>query len=169
MLTASFLDQNYLGRHISSICPNGFDSDNKNHCAHFVSHVLNLSFGVTCRNLVAGANRNGAGGNVRVQEIFAQCPVVQEIVECTPDMKGLIFVSAPSNFQTTDNGTTIRNVPNKHIGILLGGIVWHYSNGQRQVVKMPMSEFLFHYPNQQNTLWFGTMPASAVAGVCVAP
>ncbi len=30
-------------------------------------------------------------------------------------------------------------------------------------VKQPMSEFLNHYPGQDNALWFGSLPAGARA------
>jgi hypothetical protein len=59
-----------VGHHIRDICNNGFTSDADNHCAHFVSHVLKLSFGYTCRTATGGPN---PGGCLRVQEVFAQC------------------------------------------------------------------------------------------------
>jgi hypothetical protein len=45
-LTASNLAW-YEGKHISDICLTGFHR-NANHCAHFVSHALELAFGYTC-------------------------------------------------------------------------------------------------------------------------
>ena len=44
MLTLATLNV-YLGLHIGDICPVGFDNDGDNHCAHFVSHVLDWALG----------------------------------------------------------------------------------------------------------------------------
>ena len=55
----------FLGKPIDDICGNGFDDHGDNHCAHFVSHVLRLAFGMTCKQLTVGTQ---AAANVRVQE-----------------------------------------------------------------------------------------------------
>jgi hypothetical protein len=155
MINASLLDT-YLGKHISAICNNGFASDSANHCAHFVSHVLSLSFGYCC-------GRNGA--NLRVHEIFSRCGSVEELRECRADYGSrLLFVTAERN--VTIAAQTMVNVPKKHIGIVYGGLVWHYSNSRREVVKQVADTFIYHYKNQQNGLWLGTFPASAVARAC---
>jgi hypothetical protein len=93
--------------------------------------------------------------------VFANCPSVQEIRECNPAISGLVFVSAANNFVTRGGRTTLNNVPKKHIGFLLGGFVWHYSNTRDRVVKQAMSEFLYHYPGQINALWLGSLPVGA--------
>lgn len=160
MLTEQLLDS-YVGVGIERICPNGFDDKADNHCAHFVSHALGLDFGMTCRTL--RPNSSGAGANVRVHEIFARCAQRQEILQCSGALSGLIFVSGAKNFVTRGGVTTLQNVPKKHIGILLNGYVWHYSNTQDKVVKQPMSTFLNHYPGQTNALWLGSLPSGAVA------
>jgi len=69
MVTVQTLDS-YLGKHIRDICGNGYVNDSDNHCAHFVSHVLNLKFGATCHML---GNGKGPAANVRVQEVFGRC------------------------------------------------------------------------------------------------
>lgn len=38
----------YLNKNIRDICPNHFDDNNLNHCAHFVSHMLGIGIGYTC-------------------------------------------------------------------------------------------------------------------------
>jgi len=159
MMSQPQLDS-WLGKSMTDICLNGYDNTSHNHCAHFVSHVLNLHFGYTCRAHVRGQH---PGANLRVQEIFARCPGTHEILQCTPDLAGLIFVSHKSNFVTRNGTTTLNNVPRKHIAIIHGGFVWHYSNTRNRVVKQPMSEFLNHYPGQDNALWFGSLPAGARA------
>ncbi|MEX2560243.1 MAG: hypothetical protein WD403_10035 [Pirellulales bacterium] len=160
MLTETLLN-GYLGKHISQICPNAFHADSENHCAHFVSHVLNLSFGMTCGHLVAGSQRKGPAGNVRVQELFAQCPNARELDVCPQYMEALIFVSAPRNFQTGGSRPVLANVQNKHIGLFLNGQIWHYSNSRRQVIQQILAQFIHHYPQQQNALWVGDLPITA--------
>jgi hypothetical protein len=139
-------------------------SDAENHCAHFVNHVLNLSFGATCRGQVGQAARHGPGANLRVHETFEECANRQELLVCPSSVQALIFVSAPRNFVTRRNGTTtINNVPRKHIGLFLDGVVWHYKNSQRQVIQQSLSDFIRHYPDQTNALWVGDLPSAAAA------
>jgi len=155
MLTLSQL-MGYEGSNISTICPHGYDSSRLNHCAHFVSHVLQLSFGKTCADMTG---RGGAGANIRVQEVFDRCRNAQIVLACPSAGEGLVFVSAPSNFRGSP--VTLRNVPKKHIGLLLDGTVWHYSNTRDRVVKQTVGEFLFHYPRQKNAIWFAEFPIGA--------
>jgi len=151
MLSTFTLDT-YLGKSISEICPFGYDRAADNHCAHFVGHALQLDFGLTCARM-----RGSSGGaNLRVHEVFAQCRDTREILECPTTGEGLIFVSDRTNFSGTP--TQIANVPRKHIGILLDGRVWHYSNTRQRVVLQTVGEFLYHYPRQNNSLWYGTFP-----------
>lgn len=159
MISAPQLDS-WLGKSMTDICLNGYSATTDNHCAHFVSHAVGLSFGYTCRHQTGKQN---AGGNLRVQEIFAQCSGVREIQECNPALAGLVFVSASSSFVTRGGTTTLTNVPRKHIGFLFGGLVWHYSNTRHQVVKQLMSQFLSHYPGQTNALWLGAFPPGSRA------
>jgi hypothetical protein len=161
MLTEALLNT-YLNRHISAVCPNGFADDDDNHCAHFVNHVLNLSFGVNCRGAVAPKARKGTGSNLRVQETFARCPNVRELLECPKSIEALIFVSAPHNFMKQRDGTmALNNVPKKHIGLFLDGVVWHYSNSQRKVITQTLDLFIHHYPRQENALWVGDLPVDS--------
>lgn len=162
VLTESVLNS-YLGRSIAQICPHGYDGAQDNHCAHFVAHVLQLDFGMTCGRL----RRRPGGANVRVQELFAQCPSSREVVECPSTGQGLIFVSDRRNFSGTP--TQIENVRRKHVGVMSNGRVWHYSNTLRRVVVQTVGEFLSHYPRQDNALWYGALPAACRAasfGTC---
>lgn len=147
----------YERQTIRDICPNGFDDSSDNHCAHFVAHVLQLEFGMTCSRLTGKGVVGGA--NVRVHEIFEQCLNQKEVLECPTRGEGLIFVSARGNFRGTP--VHLRNVPKKHIGLVVDGIVWHYSNTRDLVVRQPVSEFLFHYPRQTNALWWADPPVMA--------
>jgi hypothetical protein len=65
-------------------------------------------------------------------------------------------VSAASSFRGTPR--KIANVPKKHVGLVMNGGVWHYSNGQSRVVTQTVGEFLFHYRKQENALWWGNFP-----------
>jgi hypothetical protein len=161
MLTTLLLDS-YLGRHISAICPNGYTADSNNHCAHFVNHVLHLSFGYTCKKHI--------GANLRVHETFARCPNTRELNECPTSIEALIFISSPHNFVRRPDATVeLINVPRKHIGLFLDGTVWHYSNSRKKVVKQNLAEFIRHYPSQVNALWVGDLPPGAGATIFTAP
>ena len=138
----------YLGKHINDICIFKFVADN--HCAHFVSHVLTLEFGVKCAS---------KGRNIRVQEIFAQCPQVGTFDDHDVKRPCLVFVTAAGNVHLKK--TLMDNVPKKHIGICLDGTIWHYSNSQQKVITQTPEEFTKHYPNQTNALFFGTLPVGA--------
>ncbi|MGE0482259.1 MAG: hypothetical protein AB7Q17_17515 [Phycisphaerae bacterium] len=159
----------FLGKTIADFCSNGYTDTTDNHCAHFVCHALNLSFGMTCGQLVSASQRKNTGANVRVHELFARCPRVEELRQCPTVGSALIFVSEQRNFRGTP--VELRNVPKKHVGILMNGRVWHYSNTQDKVVVQPASLFLFHYSGQQNALWIGELPPESMgAGLsCRAP
>lgn len=167
MLNKANLDS-LVGMTIADFCPHGYAAANVNHCAHFVSHVLNLSFGMTCNRLVAGRANQAGGANIRVQEVFDKCSNVRQLLQCPLVGEGLIFVSAPSNFVQAGNSMALRNVPKKHIGLFLGNSVWHYSNSRDRVVRQAVEEFINHYPKQANALWLGDIPAGARPFQCVA-
>lgn len=149
--------RDYEGKSMREICPYGFDATNKNHCAHFVGHALRLDFGMTCARLRGKPNATGAA-NVRVHEIFDRAPDAHEVLECPTTGTGLVFVSERRNFHGSP--TQMRNVPKKHIGIAIDGVLWHYSNPRNRVVRQPVGEFLYHYPRQTNALWWGALPAT---------
>lgn len=153
MITGDQLDQ-HLGDPISKICSNGYVDPNDNHCAHFVSHVLDYEFGTTCRVMAGGTD---TPANIRVQELFAHCHGVGNwadkpgaILQC------LVFVTNRYNVHLSTR--TMDNVPKKHVGIFLNGTIWHYSNSKSQVVKMAPEEFSHHYPGADIALFYGIMP-----------
>lgn len=113
----------YVGKNINEICKNGFDDPAVNHCAHFVSHVLGMSFAMTCKKLTGKPN---PGANVRVQEIFPQCPKVGKWSDADLSRTQLIFVTLASNVDLA--AKTMVNIPKKHVGIYRGGKVYHYGN-----------------------------------------
>jgi hypothetical protein len=152
--TVATLD-GYLGKNIKEICGNKFHDNSANHCAHFVSHVMNFSFGYTCK-----AHKGGdeTGANVRVHETFAQCPEVAEWDDANPKTSGLAFVTDKDNVNLAKK--TMSNVPKKHIGTLLDGCVWHYSNTRDKVVKVTVAEFKKHYAGKDIRVFWGKFPQS---------
>ena len=154
MISASTLNS-YLNKHMSMICPNGYDKDNINHCAHFVGHVLDITVGKTCLSIVHGT---GAEGSIRVNEIFnLYCPLVGEWKSKPSSLsRCLIFITSPTNVTLSPKHMT--DHPTKHIGIFVGGRVWHYSNGRHKVVSVPVNQMKKHYSGQTDDwLFYGTL------------
>lgn len=152
----------FMGKSMKEICPNGFDDEKSSHCAHFVSHALNIQVGFTCDGLTPKEMHHGDGASVRVHEIFAACPAKMEYTKQLKRRSGLMFISGKDNFPTVGRETTLKNVPKKHIGIFHQGTVWHYSNTRNKVITQTPEEFIHHYRGQTNALWLGTVPAGAI-------
>ena len=150
----------FVGKGMSEICPSSYADTSNNHCAHFVGHALNITVGLTCHGMTTKKKRKGERASLRVHEIFAACATVAEYDSATmAAYKGLMFVSGTSNFRTKNGRTELRNVPKKHIGVLLNGTVWHYSNSRNRVVTQTPTQFIKHYRGQKNALWYGSIPA----------
>ncbi len=115
--------QNFVGKNINSICGNGFHDASLNHCAHFVSHVCKLEFDLNCRGMSGG---NKPAGNIRVHEIFPQCPKVGKWSDADLTKTQLIFVTKATNVNLANK--TMVNIPKKHVGIFHKGKVFHYGN-----------------------------------------
>ncbi len=147
-----------VGKHIRDFCDNGFTADNINHCAHFVSHVMELDFSYHCREHTGGS---AFGANIRVHEVFAQCPLVGHWDDADTNRTLLIFVTRATH---VDLGRKeMVNHPQKHIGIVRGGMVYHYSNSRNRVVKQDVASFfdVFKqvYSGTQG-LFFGLVPGT---------
>ena len=150
--------ESFLGKDISAICGNGFHDASANHCAHFVSHAMEFTFSFNCRQFVGG---NKAPANVRVHEIFAECPRVGRWENTNAAATQLIFVTRKDVVNIATK--TMQNIPQKHIGIYQNGFVYHYSNTDDRVVKQTVSDFLARfqaaYAGDQG-LFFGEFPTS---------
>ncbi len=144
-----------LNQHISHLCPFSLGKlNNRNHCAHFVSHVMGYDFaGSTCKNLTyADKQRSEKGAVIRVNNIFNRSKEIgllsnkpAALVEC------LIFVTLASNVTDYSGRYSMRDHPRKHIGILANGKVWNYSNGQDKVVAEPLSAFETRFRSAYHT------------------
>jgi hypothetical protein len=155
-LSAALLGK-YEGLGIDQICTNGFTKKSDNHCAHFVNHVLSLSFGYTCKG---ATGKTGAAANLRVQETFAKCPQVGKWADRGATVtKCFAFITYASSVDLGKK--TMVNRPNKHIGIYCDGNIWHYSNSQDKVVKQTPDEFAKHYSGSGYAVFYGTFPTDA--------
>lgn len=147
-----------IGKSITQICDNNFHNHAANHCAHFVSHVTQLTFDFNCKSFQGGSN---PGANIRVHEIFAQCPKVGTIDAAPTNSDFLIFVTDVAHVDIANKRMT--NVPRKHIGIVVDNMVYHYSNTGDKVVKWTIAKFheTFQrvYGGNQG-LFYGLIPGS---------
>ena len=135
-------------------CGNGYASPHDNHCAHFVSHVLGYRFGATCQMMGSG---RAPGANLRVQELFAKCQRVGPWSLRPASLKTcLVFITRSTNVNLASK--VMANVPRKHVGIYLNGLIWHYSNAQQKVVRQTPGQFAQHYPSPDNAMFFGSLP-----------
>lgn len=151
-VTSTDLNQ-YVNKNIKQICGNGYIDAKDNHCAHFVSHVMDYEFGYNCK---AAGSGKVAGANLRVHEVFPRCPSVGRWDD-KPDTLSpcLVFVTARSNVNV--QAKTMANVPKKHIGIFIGGTIWHYSNANHKVMTQLPADFVHHYPGPDIELFYGEM------------
>ena len=83
----------------------------------------------------------GAGGSaasLRVHEIFSHCPVIN-VWDGQRSEPCLIYLIAAGNVRLPDR--QMNNIPEKHMGVLSDGRVWHYSNRRRKVVSEDVLTF----------------------------
>ena len=152
-----------LGQNISDFCGNRFHDVNANHCAHLVSHVLGFNFGFNCRDYLSGREE---GANIRVHELFAQCPRVGWWEDADEQADLLVFVVRRDAVDLARK--KMQNIPQKHVGIYSKGLIYHYNNSRDRVVKQTPADFLQRFQTLyagDQALFFGTFPPSAHAPV----
>lgn len=153
--TAADLD-GFVDKHISEICGCSFADDGENHCAHFVCHMTELNFGLTCFAM-SGKGEQSKSANIRVQEVFPRCRRVGKWSDKPQDIrKGFIFVTQATNVNLTTK--QISNVPKKHIGIFIEQNVWQYKNRLKHVIKQTPAEFKQHYTGAGFEIFYGEFP-----------
>lgn len=139
MLTSPPALTDYLGKKIDQICPFSLGKkSSENHCAHFVSHVMEYDgFAVTCKNQTsADKQMAGKGAAIRVDNIFNVAPEVRPWADRPLGLRScLIFVTISGNVRKCGHVLSMDEHPLKHVGIFLDGVVWHYSNSRAGVAK----------------------------------
>jgi hypothetical protein len=156
VIVTSALMNAQLGKTISDFCKCDFHDANSNHCAHFVSHVMGYQFGYTCFDSTGKGDKKDEA-NLRVHEIFPQCPSVGLWADKPETVKmGLAFVTAKSNVNVKSK--TMVNVPKKHIGIFVEDTIWHYSNPVDKVISQTSADFSHHYSGSSIALFYGEFP-----------
>jgi hypothetical protein len=153
VITAQQLDS-YLGKSIGAICENGYTTSADHHSAHFVSHVLGYSFGISCQMMGTG---RGPGATIRLQDLFSRCKSAGVwSLRPTSLATCLVLVTRASNVNLA--AKSISNAPRKHIGIYMNGFIWHYSSRRHQVIKETLSQFKRHYASPDNAMFYGSLP-----------
>jgi hypothetical protein len=135
---------NYNGKNISEICPFSIGKDNgTNHCAHFVSHMMDYDFLNTCKNYtLLDKTVSGSGANIRVNELFNRCTTKREWDAKPDELKScLMFVTVASNVTQLGTGLFMKDGPAKHVGIFMNDTVWNYSNSHDKVVADDLALF----------------------------
>ena len=144
----------YLGNHASNFCPNSYHDDKINHCAHFVSHVLDFNFGYTC---IKQTGKGNGGASIKVQELFARCPDVG-LWEDKPLILRSCLAFVTDKINVDVDSRTMDNIPKKHVGIFHKGHVYHYSNSKNMVVSQTIQQFERHYPGSDIRVYYGRFP-----------
>lgn len=150
--------ESLVGKPIKNICTLGYDDSSENHCAHFVSHALEIQCATLCGDMKFDTRHKGA--TIRVHELFNN--LNQRGAWDDRPQKAtalLVFVTAAGNVRQNQ----MQNVPQKHVGILYNGGVYNYSNTLHRVVR-DASVDLFHgkfkraYRGPDVSLYYGIIP-----------
>jgi len=133
-----------VGLNVTQFCQN-YTTQTENHCAHYVCHLLGLSFGYTCVSFKG--NHGSPAASIRVHELFRQCDEVgpwgarpANLVTC------LIFVTRQGELMDFKN-KKFTEVPDKHVGVFTKAVqrqdmaafdahMTHaYQKGKRGIIK----------------------------------
>ena len=145
-----------VGKNINKICGNKTHDPVLNHCAHFVSHICGMTFSFHCKEFNGGTK---PGANLRVHEVFAQCPKVGSWADADKAKTQLIFVTKAANVDVATK--RMANIPQKHVGIFHKGTVFHYGNTADKVVTDTPDSFFDKFEriyDGKQGLFFGTIP-----------
>lgn len=126
-VTTEILDA-YVGKEITDICEVGYDARGDNHCAHFVSHALQLRHGFLCTGMKHGRPEQGA--TLRCNDLFNALAQRGPWDEAPGQQDGiLIFITTTGNM----TGLQMGSYRKKHVGIVFGGKVYNYGNTEDRV------------------------------------
>lgn len=157
-------------RSMADICHNGYVtvSPGNSHCAHFVSHVLGVRTGGSCRNM--GPQAGAWGVTMRVNELYHACPSrgfwsakPPALVTCLAFV--LLHQKKPGkawrSVMSKDGKDMVGHVKKRHVGIHHDGRVWHFHNQKNKVVCEPLDTFKVRYSKngEPYDLLFGTFPS----------
>jgi hypothetical protein len=150
--------QSYLGKSIGQICSNKYTTTSQSHCAHAVSHILDIKLATLCGDMLYKTRRTGA--TIRCDELYnglsRRGPWDQRP---TPENGLLIFCISASKFI----GGEMINVRQKHVGIYHSGKVFNYSNAHQKVVVDHSVDTFFKkldsiYDDNDISLFYGVTP-----------
>jgi hypothetical protein len=120
------------GKTVAQFCDCGYTDMGQNHCAHFVSHVLDIEVGLRCGSM-AWATR-GRGVSLRVNEVFNYCTVRgrwDDAGQVPAEVAGfnafLMFATISDNIASGEGVLTMGSHHHKHVGIHRDGTVWNFS------------------------------------------
>lgn len=139
-----------LGQTVDDFCQKfGSIADEHNHCAHFVSHVLQLRIpgAALCTNIVVTKETykdRKTGFCIRVNQVFNSCSGRAYFANDTQPTTRFIVATIKGNIESK-NPLKIGSHRMKHIGFLTDSDVYHYSNTNDEVVKQDVAMFRHHY------------------------
>lgn len=135
-----------VGKRIDDFCQATLANQHAdNHCAHFVSHMLdyNISGTASCKTYTWDDKHNDqiVGASIRVDEIYNHIkPTNKGPISGGACYKpGLIFVTQGNNIRA--NGV-MGDRSRKHIGIMIGQWIYHYGNTADKVKKQNLGSFI---------------------------
>jgi hypothetical protein len=121
------------GKTVPQFCNCGYVDMRQNHCAHFVSHLLDIEVGLRCGSMHWGTR--GQGVSLRVNNVFNYCTtrgrwddpaeLPAAVAACNAF---LIFVTIADNISGHGDALTMGSSHHKHVGVYRAGTVWNFSN-----------------------------------------
>lgn len=139
-----------VGKGLADFCGLFGDiGDDHNHCAHFVSHVLQFKVpgAALCSNVGGTSYKyedRAKGFCVRVNEVFNALKKRAMFSEKETSGNYIVVATIADNI-TDKNEVTIGRMTRKHIGFACDGMIYHFSNTQDKVVEQSFAQFSSHY------------------------
>ena len=143
--------ETYLGQSVVDFCGTfGSVADSEDHCAHFVSHVLQLRIpgAALCSNVGSSSytyEDRRKGFCIRVNQVFNSCQNRARWDDAKlPTDVCFIVATVEANIERK-SPLTIGSMRQKHIGFYSGGWVYNYGNTNDTVKKTALADFKRHY------------------------